>query len=176
MSCSRLYSMINRIGIRLSKDSVISYIDLAKDASLIFSLDNYYSRQNGREGTPKYYFEDNGILNLFLINKDSALLENMVATALKRSCREDFFCLKSEKTGIDIDFYVPESAIAIQAAWSIYDVTAYEREVNNLLKLAESFHEAKRFLIVTAGEGKTIQEHGVTIEVMPLYRFLLQMP
>jgi predicted AAA+ superfamily ATPase len=98
----------------------------------------------------------------------------MVAVALKRSYKEKIFYFKSEKTGLDIDFYVPERATAIQVAYSISD-TAYDREVNNLIRLAGSFPEAKRFVIVTADEDKSIRENGVEIEVLPLYRFLLEL-
>lgn len=174
ISYSKLYRVVNGIGVKISKDSIISYIEYAKQAYLLFSLENYFAKFTERESTPKYYFEDNGLLNLFLINKDTALLENIVAVALKRSCREAFYYLKSEKTSIDIDFYVPEEATAIQVAYSILDTAAYDREVNNLLKLADSFPEAKRLCIVTLGEEKIIQQHGVKIEVIPLYRFLLE--
>ena len=174
ISYSKLYRVVNGIGVKISKDSIISYIEYAKQAYLLFSLENYFAKFTERESTPKYYFEDNGLLNLFLINKDTALLENIVAVALKRSCREAFYYLKSEKTSIDIDFYVPEEATAIQVAYSILETAAYDREVNNLLKLADSFPEAKRLCIVTLGEEKIIQQHGVKIEVIPLYRFLLE--
>ena len=174
ISYSKLYRVVNGIGVKISKDSIISYIEYAKQAYLLFSLENYFAKFTERESTPKYYFEDNGLLNLFLINKDTALLENIVAVALKRSCREEFYYLKSEKTSIDIDFYVPEEATAIQVAYSILETAAYDREVNNLLKLADSFPEAKRLCIVTLGEEKIIQQHGVKIEVIPLYRFLLE--
>ena len=174
ISYSKLYRVVNGIGVKISKDSIISYIEYAKQAYLLFSLENYFAKFTERESTPKYYFEDNGLLNLFLINKDTALLENIVAVALKRSCREAFYYLKSEKTSIDIDFYVQEEATAIQVAYSILETAAYDREVNNLLKLADSFPEAKRLCIVTLGEEKIIQQHGVKIEVIPLYRFLLE--
>lgn len=174
ISFSRLYNLVSGIGVKLSKDTIISYIGFAKDAYLIFSLRNYFARFEERESTPKYYFEDTGLLNLFLINKDTALLENMVAVALKRSYKEKIFYFKSEKAGLDIDFYVPERATAIQVAYSISD-TAYDREVNNLIRLAGSFPEAKRFVIVTADEDKSIRENGVEIEVLPLYRFLLEL-
>jgi predicted AAA+ superfamily ATPase len=174
ISYSKLHNVINGVGIKLSKDSVISYVEYAKQAYLIFSLGNYFAKFNERESTPKFYFEDNGFLNLFLINKDPALLENIVAVALKRSCREEFFYLKSAKNGIDIDFYVPENGTAIQVAYSISESDAYNREVNNLLKLADSFTEAKRLLIVTLGEERIIEKNGVEIEVEPLYRFLLE--
>lgn len=174
ISYSKLHNILTGIGVGISKDSVITYIEYAKQAYLLFSLENYFAKFSERESTPKFYFEDNGLLNLFLIHKDTALLENMVAVALRRSCKKEFYYLKSEKTGIDIDFYVPETATAIQAAYSISDGMAYDQEVSNLLKLASSFPEAKRFVIVTLSEEKTIQKNGVEIEVLPLYRFLLE--
>ena len=174
ISYSKLHNILTGIGVGISKDSVITYIEYAKQAYLLFPLENYFAKFSERESTPKFYFEDNGLLNLFLIHKDTALLENMVAVALRRSCKKEFYYLKSEKTGIGIDFYVPETATAIQAAYSISDGMAYDREVSNLLKLASSFPEAKRFVIVTLSEEKTIQKNGVEIEVLPLYRFLLE--
>ena len=78
------------------------------------------------------------------------------------------------KTGIDIDFYVPSIGLAVQAAYSISG-DAREREVGNLKKLAQNSQEATRFVIVTYEEEETIIEDGVTIEAVPLYKFLLEL-
>lgn len=58
-------------------------------------------------------------------------LENIVAVALARAYPDDVYYLKSAKTGIDIDFYVPSVGLAVQAAYSIAG-DAREREVGNL--------------------------------------------
>ena len=70
-------------------------------------------------------------------------LENIVAVALTRAYPDDVYYLKSAKTGIDIDFYVPSIGLAVQAAYSIAG-DAREREVGNLKKLAQNSQEAAR--------------------------------
>ena len=135
-------------------------------------LINYFAKFNERESSPKYYFTDNGILNLFYIDKLPALLENLVAVKLHNKYQEEVFYLKSQKTGIDIDFYVPSTKTAMQVAWEVND-TSKEREVGNLIKLADNFDEVKNLIIVTHGEETEIQKEGKTIQVMPLYKFLL---
>ena len=156
----------------ISKDSVIAYIHYAVQAYLIFPVQNYFSRFTEREGMQKYYFSDNGLLNLFLHDKVAALLENAVAVGLRRRNFEIYY-LKSSKTGIDVDFFVPEKELAIQVAYSI-EGEARKREVDNLLRLSQKFSEASQYLILTRNEEETISENGVTIRVMPIWRFLLE--
>ena len=85
---------------------------------------------------------------------------------------DEVYYLKYAKTGIDIDFYLPSVGLAVQAAYSISG-DAREREVGNLKKLAQTSQEAARLVIVTYEEEETIIEDGVTIETVPLYKFLL---
>ncbi len=102
-------------------------------------------------------------------------LENMAAVALARAYPDDVYYLKSAKTGIDIDFYLPSVGLAVQAAYSIAG-DAREREVGNLKKAGAEFAgEAARLVIVTYEEEETIIEDGVTIEAVPLYKFLLEL-
>ena len=101
-------------------------------------------------------------------------LENMAALALVRAYPDDVYYLKSAKTGIDIDFYVPSIGLAVQAAYSIAG-DAREREVGSLKKLAQNSQGAARLVIVTYEEEETIIEDGVTIEAVPLYKFLLEL-
>lgn len=87
---------------------------------------------------------------------------------------DEVYYLKYAKTGIDIDFYLPSVGLAVQAAYSISG-DAREREVGNLKKLAQTSQEAARLVIVTYEEEETIIEDGVTIETVPLYKFLLEL-
>ena len=100
-------------------------------------------------------------------------MENAVATALARVFPEGLFYLKSAKTGLDVDFFLPEVSTAIQVAYSIAG-DARKREVENLKKLVRLEPQAQRLMIVTYEEEEHIREDGVEIEVVPLYRFLLQ--
>lgn len=172
VSYATLYKNIKNVISTVSRNSIIDYIDYAKDAYLLFSTKNYFAKFSKRESSPKYYFTDNGILNLFYLDKLPALLENLVAIKLHNKYQENLFYLKSQKTGIDIDFYVPASKTAIQVAWEVND-TSKEREVGNLIKLADNFDEVENLIIVTHGEETEIQQEDKIIQLMPLYKFLL---
>lgn len=173
VSYSRLHHALNSAGASISKDTVIDYISFAKDAYLVFAVDNLFAKFADRESTPKYYFADNGLLNLFLFQKASALLENAVAVYLRRKYSDGFYFMKSSAMGIDVDFYVPETRTAIQVAYSL-DESSYGREVGNLRKLAASFEDVERLVVVTHGDEMVLEEGGVTIDVVPAYKFLLR--
>ena len=172
VSYTKLHNSLNSIGVKVSKDSLINYIGYAENAYLIFRIQNYVAAFVDRESIPKYYFNDNSLLNLFLTKKDSALLENIVAITLHRRYPIGVYYFKSKKTGIDIDFYLPYQGTAIQVAYSIQG-EAEIRETGNLIKAARELKDSKRFVIITYGEEKLIEEDGVRIEVIPLYKFLL---
>ena len=80
-------------------------------------------------------------------------MENAVAVYLTKNHPQDVFYLKSPKTGIDIDFYIPSARQVVQVAYSIQG-DAYEREVGNLKKFAATTTETHRYVIVTYEEEK----------------------
>ena len=111
-------------------------------------------------------------MSLFLVDKPSALLENAVAVCLKRRYGDEVYYFKSRHTGIDIDFYPPEENCAIQVAYSIE--TAEERETRSLLSFAKKTPGIRRLIIVTCEDERIITKDGVTIEVLPAYKFILE--
>lgn len=175
VSYSRLRKAVSSTGISCSTDSAISYVGFAEESYLVFSARNYVAKFSEREGVFKYYFNDNGLLNLFLVNRDSRLLENAVATDLRRRHGPDLYYLRSERTGIDLDFYVPEESVAVQVCWTL-DEGDFRRETASLAKLARDGELGlDRSVIVTfEDDEKTLIVDGVEIEVVPLYRFLLR--
>jgi predicted AAA+ superfamily ATPase len=172
VSFTRLHSILSTIGVRTSKDTVIEYVKQAEDAYLIFELQDYYAKFADRESNPKYYFYDNGLVNLFLVDKSSILLENLAAIKLKAVCGNELYYLKSAKTGIDVDFYAPEYHAALQVAYEISD-TSGDREIGNLIALSKLESEVEKFVIVTYDQECTIQRDGVTIQVIPAWKFCL---
>lgn len=108
-----------------------------------------------------------------LFDRDTALLENEVAVALRDAFGEDLHYLKSSKHGIDIDFYAPEHKLAVQVAYSISG-EARAHEVGNLVKL-HWLQDYIRLVIVTMAEQETISEGDATIEVVPAWRLLLDL-
>lgn len=171
VSYNTLAGNVKAAGVKTSTDSMIEYTSYAENAYLIFRTRNYVSKFADKESVPRFYFADNGILSLFLVDKIPALLENVVALYLRRVYGDGIYYFKSSQTGIDIDFYLPEENMAIQVAYALGD--SEEREVKSLLSFAAKTEGKKRLLIVTYEEEKTIEKDGYIIEVKPLYKYLL---
>lgn len=83
VSYNRPASVIRATGISVSVDLIINYVQYTKDAFLIFTTSDYVAEFSGRESTPRFCFMDNGILSLFLFDKNSVLLENATAVFLR---------------------------------------------------------------------------------------------
>lgn len=173
VSYSKLFNILRTVGVSVSKDAIIDYVNYAKDAYLIFSIKNYVAKFAERESNPKYYFTDNGILNLFLIDKKTALLENIVAIDLMQKYKEEFYYFKSDKNNIDVDFYVPKIKTAIQVTCSLSD-DSKEREIENLVRLSKKSNKINKFIILTYEEEKQIKVDGLSINVIPVWKWLIE--
>lgn len=171
VSFNTLAGNVKATGTKTSTDSMIEYTAYAENAYLLFRTKNYVSKFAEKESTPRFYFYDNGLLSLFLVDKPSALLENAVAVHLKRKYEDDVYYFKSKQTGIDIDFYLPEQACAIQVSYALGD--AEERETRSLISFAEKTEGVKKLIIVTSEEERSIEKDGYEIEVIPIHKFLL---
>lgn len=170
ISYSKLHNILKSIGIQISKDVIIDYVKYAHQSYLIFSVKNYFSKFVEKETTPKYFFYDNGLINLFLLNEEPRLLENLVAINLKHKYKDEVFYLKS--SSIDIDFFVPEIQTVFQVAYSIKNISS-QREINSLVEVAKSFKEAKQFVIITFEEEDSINIDNIEIKIIPVWKWLL---
>ena len=172
-SHTRIAKLVKATGVSTSTASVIDYVKYAQDACMIFSLENYASKFVEKETVKKHYFVDNGLLNIYLTDAESSLLENVCAIHLhKKYGKKLYFYNKN----VEVDFFIPDEACAIQASYSIMAENAhdtYDREVNALKKL-DNFMPLKRMVIVTYDEEATIDiASGKTIEVVPAWKWLL---
>ena len=75
--------------------------------------------------------------------------------------------------GVEVDFYVPDKAMAIQVSYSIDDPMTREREVRALRKMSEVF-PIRKGIIVTRDEEQTIFGESLDIEVIPVWKWLLR--
>ena len=173
VSYANLYGNLKAIGIKVSKDTIIEYVNYIMDSYLVFKLYNHFSAFAERETTPKYYFVDNGILNLFLADKKSALLENAVAVWLRKHYGEEVCYLKSSTTGLDIDFFIPSEHTAIQVCLQVNDHSA-DREIGNLLKASAIMPDLNRLIIVTSEGACSRHPDHSEIELIPIDVFLLK--
>jgi len=171
ISYNRIANTVSSAGAKISTNTIINYIDHAKDAWLIIPMQNIAGKIVEKETKPKYYYTDNGILNLFLLDGTTSLLENLVAINLFRKYGSNdsvFFYNKD----IEVDFYVPETSTAIQVCYNLDDADTFDREVNALLKISKIL-ECKKMQIITDNTEKTLKVNNKKIEVIPAWKWLL---
>ena len=170
ISCTRLSNLLKAVGYGTSPASVLDYLGFMRESCLVFSVANYAAKFAEKESVKKHYFADNGILNLFLSNPDSALLENLCALWLRRKYSDRLFFYRKN---IEVDFFVPDEGLAVQAAISVNDEETLHREVSALVKL-NAYHPLKTMVIVTLDENRVIDDKsGVRIEVVPIWRWMI---
>ena len=172
LSFTRIANIVSSTGAKVGTQTIINYIEYAKDAWLISSIQNIAGKLVEKETNPKYYFIDNGILSLFLLDGNTSLLENLVAINLLRKYgRNDsvFFYNKD----IEVDFYIPDEATAIQVCYNLNNSEdTFDREVGALLKLSKVL-ECKRLLVITRDNEQVLSIDDKTIEVIPAWKWLL---
>lgn len=176
VSYNRLANVLSSVSGKITMPTVSKYIEYSEAAWLLLRLRNVATTFSEKETSCKYYFIDNGVLDLFLLDGETMLLENIVALALFQKYGHDadnervFFY--NDK--VEVDFYVPEEGLAIQVSYSIaQSSTTYEREVNALKKLPNAL-SCKQRLILTNDESDKIEDDFGIIEVMPVWKWLLQ--
>jgi predicted AAA+ superfamily ATPase len=170
VSYNRLANIITQSGKKIGTDTVIDYLTYLQDARLILPFENYVAKLADKESNKKYYFVDNRILNLFLFDADTSLIENQAAIILRKLYGNQVYYLQGKT---EIDFYIPEQKTAIQVSYSINDFDSRKREISNLIALSKSNFEVKKYLIITKDEEESITEQGIEIQTIPVWKWLL---
>ena len=165
----RLQHILTSAGQKVTRETVSSFIDYLHDAYLIFSISNFSDTISERESLRKFYFYDNGLLNLFLFQPETKLLENLVAITLYKRYGEHLFFYRRN---IEVDFYVPDEDLAIQVCYNLRDPQTREREIIALLTL-NNYKPLRRCIIVTRDEEENVLSDGLTIDVVPIWKWLL---
>lgn len=169
-SFNRLSNIVSSTGIKVTTDTVIDYLEFLQATWLIFSIENYASKLVEKVSNQKYYFIDNGLLNLFLIDPETSLLENLVAISLKKKYEEELYFYHQN---IEVDFYIPTKNLAVQVSYSLKEEATRKREITALLKIAKVM-DVDKLLIITHDEEEMIVEDGKEIAVVPIWKWLLE--
>lgn len=174
ISYNRINNLLSSVGGKLSLATTIKYVEYCEEAWLLLRLRNYATSLAEKESNCKYYFIDNGILGLFLIDKDPMLLENVVALHLFRRYGHDLDCERFffYNDNYEVDFYVPEDELAIQVSYSLRDEATRKRESEALTMLPKRL-PCRRRLILTYDEEEVISDKFGSIEVLPVWKWLL---
>lgn len=170
-SLNRLSNLVKSTGMPCSPSTVMEYVRYLQESCLLISLDNYASKFVDKETVKKHYFIDNGLLHLFINNPDTALLENLCAINLYKRYGKGVYYFNRN---IEVDFYVPDEKLAIQASFQMSEEATLEREIKALVAL-HGLYETQRNLIITYEDEGIMERDGIKIEIIPVWKWLLDM-
>lgn len=174
ISYNRIANVIRTTGTSIAVSSVSDYVRYAVDACMIFSLENYASKFVEKETVKKHYFVDNGLLSIFLLDGNTALLENLCAIHLHKKYGDKLYFYNKN---VEVDFLVADEGYAVQVSYSIYGdgmQETFERETKALNQL-DKYLSLNRMIIVTYDEeGIMTLDNGKQIEVIPVWKWLLE--
>lgn len=169
-SLNRLSNLVKSTGVSCSPSTIMEYVRYLQESCLLISLDNYVSKFVEKETIKKHYFVDNGLLHLFINNPDTLLLENLCAITLYKQYGKQL-CYYNRN--IEVDFYVPEEGLAVQASYRMSDEATLQREIKALIAL-HALYPLQRAIIVTYEDEGVIEQDGLKIEIVAAWKWVLQ--
>ena len=138
---------------------------------MLFTIYSYTAKLAVKETMPKYYFMDVGLLGLLVMDSAAARLENLAAIELiRRYGQDNVFYFENN---FEIDFYVPTANLAIQVSCKVLDdFDTKTREVNAFVRLRNFIPDAE-CLLLTNSEEAELEQNGIPIHVVPMWKWLL---
>lgn len=155
---------------------VKNYVEALTEAYLFFSINKYdASIKKQIRNDRKIYCIDQGIINAtaFKFSKEEGrIIENTVFLELKRRKKEIYY--EEEKT--ECDFLIkkgPNIIEAIQVTTSLAEEKTKQREIKGLVNAMNKYNLSKG-TIITKNHEETIKIEKKTIQIIPLWKFLLE--
>lgn len=172
ISYNRLSNIVSTINGKISVPTIQSYMIAVEEAWLLLRVRNMAANVVEKESVCKYYFVDNGFLNLFLFDGETALLENQVALELFRRYGHDSEqdTVYFYQSGFEVDFYIPSEEWAIQVCYSFNDEQTLKREKEGLKKIAKVLPCWRR-TIITYDTTNTLEDEYGKIDVIPCWKW-----
>lgn len=169
-SLNRLCNLVKSTGTSCSTSTIMEYVRYLQESCLLISIDNYASKFVEKETIKKHYFVDNGVLHLFINNPDTLLLENLCAITLYKKYDRGLYYYNRN---IEVDFYIPDEGLAIQASYRMSDSATLEREIKALVTL-HSLYPLRKAIIITYEDEDTIERDGLTISFIPVWKWIIE--
>ncbi len=165
-----------------SEITLENYIAYLNEAYLTFSLKRYSTKEILRQRAPKKtYVVDNGFITAKAVQHSpntGKLMENLVFIELvkrgKQPNRELFYY--KTRNDREIDFICKEGykvTELIQVCYDLSNIDTEEREVKALIEAAGEL-EVDTLTLITWGEEKVIQKGKMTIQCIPLWKWITQ--
>ncbi len=179
-SVNRLTGYLQSLGHNAPRSAVSNFLAWFEDAYFLFSVRVFdASLARSHTNPKKAYCVDHAMITSLssgILVNSGHLLENLVYTALRRIFPEVFYYKTA--AGREVDFAVRSDSQfpnLIQVCQSLANPQTRKRE---LAALSESMTElrVKTATIVTRAEDERIATDAGTINVVPIWKFLLELP
>lgn len=178
-SINGIYKDIKSQGLKVGKDDLYLWADYICDIFLFVRISKYdRSLVREQKSLDKYYCIDNGLRSAVLLPQSSdngKNLENTVFMQLNRTkLPSDKLSYYQGRSECDFVLQRGDSVVQlIQVTWDMTDESTREREIAGILE-ASSATGCDSLLILTNGEEATLTREGKQIDVMPVWKWLLQ--
>ena len=176
-SVNRLTAYLQSLGHRAPKSAVSDYVEWFEDAFFLFTVRVFDASLARANANPKkIYCVDHALARSvgsgILVNAGH-LLENLVFMALRRSTPEICYFKRANACEVDFVARMPDgSRMLVQVCESLAEPRTRKREVRALNRTMAEF-ELHAATIVTRDEEETISVEAGRIDVVPAWRFLL---
>lgn len=173
-----LTGYLKSIGHNVPKSSVSEYLKWFEDAYFLMTVRLYdASWQRSNANAKKIYAVDHALVRSvssgILVNSGH-LLENLVFTCLRRLTAEVFYYRTSGNH--EVDFLIKNKKgqlLIFQVCETLADPVTRKREIR-ALQAAMSELNLDKSIIITRDEQESIQVETGVIEVLPVWKFLLE--
>ncbi len=160
-----------------SINTVIKYLGYLENSYFLFIVNPFSPSLKKQINAPKKIYN---ICNAFidkigfhLTDNHGVLLENMVFLHLRRYYKNIFYY--KTQNNLEVDFLVYDTLKniqLIQVTWSFHDEKVRARETTALIKAMQETKSTQAY-ILTEAETETIRIDDKTIQVLPIYQWLL---
>ncbi len=174
VSFNKLYNDLRSQGFQISKNTVYEYLSCLEDAYAIFTVPLFASSVRETLRNPrKLYSIDTGFKQIVDISSSGdigRIYENIVFLELRRRIREiHYFKGKQE-----VDFCYTEKGTRhlINVCYDLSRPATRERELSALSE-AMRFFRIREALLLTSEEEESLKQDAETIQILPLWKWLL---
>ncbi len=176
VSIHRIYNDLKSAGLKVGKNALYEYLDMAESIFLVATLKKYAQKISTQEmGEKKIYAIDNGLLNavVFKFSDDiGKAMEQAVFWEFKRRESDMYFV----KNGYECDFVLMtgDGASSVsQVCCSMSEPGTRKREIRGLVKAAKRFNLSSG-TVITLDTDDRLTADNIEINVISLPRFLLE--
>lgn len=170
------YNGLTKVIAVKNASTIRNYFSFLQDTYLIFQINKFdFSLKKQIQNLKKTYFIDNALVRRlgFMFSEESGrLLENIVFLELRRRGFEIFY----HSNRFECDFLIRQGinvVQAIQVCYSFDSAQTKSRELKGLLEAMEIYGLTNGLILLQDAQEEVIEENGLTVNVLPVWKWLL---